>query len=315
MKFRSFSNKVAIGFLAGTLSLLGAEIAYADASSQSEQSTIIDIQASSGQSTNQVQVSTQSSSSTQIGQDVAELVTSDSVITGNQQDTSSVSRGLVSLVDDSINPDNALSKLDTNENSDPKVASTTSSDTEVVVTPAVLAQEHSIPVVAIPATYRKYSALATVDNDFIPDLVTSEAPQVPATTEPSSSNAPHIPAGNGWQQISVALRNIVMPTTLRLQPIVPAHNLFMPRIMLPQLIVIILLLLIGTIFVNLLRRSGFSHAPRSDQSASFYTFATQPKVSFAWADSPVASSSFYDARMGLRVRNTKTNQCYKEGGE
>lgn len=51
-----------------------------------------------------------------------------------------------------------------------------------------------------------------------------------------------------------------------------------------------------SLFVQRLRRCGFCRAPRSDMAAGLFTFATPEKVSFAWALSPAASSSFFGVR-------------------
>lgn len=266
MRVRRITTTAAITTLLGAGSLLFAGVAFAESSSQIDQTSTVEVT-----NTQDVTINNQVTSSSTV----------DGVTTTVSSDTSFNS------------PQVTTDENTTQEETDQAVTSSTSNltlPTEDIITAPTDFVEGSVGIVQQAASPNNASY------DFFQvgssDSSSLGGPTAAAAAAPVGQ-APTQPVSGALHQFDAVLATLVSSSSKLFDPNQTDARLpLAASAVLALLLVIIAAPTVGQ-YVNRLRRAGYTHAARSDMSAGVFTFVTPLKVSFAWADSPAASSSFY----------------------
>jgi hypothetical protein len=280
MRLRSIVRTTAITTVAGALSLAMGGAVHAESTAQVEQTSVIEVTGTGTTTLTQEQTST-----TTVTENGTEVVESESTTTGFQSDEATpTDTGTFQPV------------TSTTDNSQPSAPLASSSGHDESLVSPVGEATTGGPTPDLTTT-RHYLVQFSSENNEVSTpqpAIASTDPRVPS----GSANEPHNqPVSGAMQQINSALASLVLPSW---RPLLgTGHPLAFIMLTLSFALILLLgrsLAKISSVFISRLRRTGYNHAARSDVSSAFLSFVTPLKVSFAWAPSPAASSSFYGGR-------------------
>jgi len=284
---RKFGKLIAILLATGGVSLLVPIAVYADAPTPVNHAVVNDQHS-------ETVVTNTSSSNVTTG--TSGDNTSDGIPSGSVQDTNStvqtsktVTTGTTSgsdTSDQSLTSDKTSVAVTSTSNDGSGTAMTPTASTapaEQVVADAVTTNAHI-------ATALRASAAQTLVNTGQPASAPSEAP---ASQPASNHQLP--PVQGALQGLTGALATFVVPQTAKLFGFFQAAHDFRTTSTAPiqATLVIILTVLVGSFFVDFLRRSGYHGAARGDDvHSALLSFATPGKVDVIWATKPSYTATF-----------------------